>query len=255
MFHEGECMEQQVRSTIPQAAETVLDQSTHEVAQPQVTRQQLFDQMSLVAQAIAQTLGPRCEAVVYDLDAPEHKIAAISGDVTGRKVGGPMTEFTLRVLQSRVPGDEILTVESRSPQGRRIKSSSVVFREPDGRIFGALCINLDIEVMSQAADLLAELSQIPEPKKPPAEHVSAEPAELIAEMFREELSKRGLILETLKRDERIAIVQALRDEGVFNFKNASTIVADLLGVSRFTIYNYLNKNGLGTANARYSSES
>lgn len=248
-------MEQQGRSITAKAAETVPDRSPHEVVPPQLTRQQFFDQVSLVAQALTQTFGPRCEAVVYDLDAPGHRIIAISGDVTGRKVGDPMTEFTLRVLQSRAPGDEMLTVESRSPRSRRMKSTSVVFREPDGHIFGALCINLDIEVMSQATELLAELSRIPEPKKPTEEHFSAEPVELIAEMFREALSKRGLTLEALKRDERIEIVRALRDEGVFNFKNAPTIVADLLGVSRFTIYNYLNKDDSGTSDARYTNES
>ncbi len=90
------------------------------------------------------------------------------------------------------------------------------------------------------ADLLTELCRVPGTNKRIEEHFYDDPEEIIAEIIRDELSKQGKTLKHLKREGRIELIQALWDRGVFNMRNASPIIANLLGVSRFTIYNYLN---------------
>ena len=47
-------------------------------------------------------------------------------------------------------------------------------------------------------------------------------------------------LATLSREEKQELVQRLDDEGAFLLRRAADEVADAIGVSRFTIYNYLN---------------
>jgi hypothetical protein len=53
----------------------------------------------------------------------------------------------------------------------------------------------------------------------------------------------GQPLATLGREEKQALVQRLDDEGAFLLRRAADEVADAIGVSRFTIYNYLNARG------------
>ena len=53
----------------------------------------------------------------------------------------------------------------------------------------------------------------------------------------------GRPLDTLTREEKQELVQRLDDEGAFLLRRAADEVADAIGVSRFTIYNYLNARG------------
>ncbi len=47
-------------------------------------------------------------------------------------------------------------------------------------------------------------------------------------------------VSTLSRDEKQQVVRMLNDRGAFLIRGAVEEVADLMGVSRITIYNYLN---------------
>ena len=63
------------------------------------------DQMQLqvvasIAEGIARQFGEYCEVVVHSLENYENSIVAIeNGQVTGRPIGGPMTDFALTVLE------------------------------------------------------------------------------------------------------------------------------------------------------------
>ncbi|MEI6249733.1 MAG: helix-turn-helix domain-containing protein [Actinomycetes bacterium] len=50
----------------------------------------------------------------------------------------------------------------------------------------------------------------------------------------------GAGLEELSREEKQKAVKILEERGAFNLRGSVEDVADRLGVSRFTVYNYLN---------------
>jgi predicted transcriptional regulator YheO len=49
-------------------------------------------------------------------------------------------------------------------------------------------------------------------------------------------------LKLLNKEKKKALVVALHREGAFTAKNAANYVADVLDLSRATIYNYLKEN-------------
>lgn len=51
-----------------------------------------------VIDGLAETFGPTCEVVLHDYRRGEQSVAAVSGAVTGRKVGGALSEIGLAVL-------------------------------------------------------------------------------------------------------------------------------------------------------------
>jgi hypothetical protein len=53
-------------------------------------------------------------------------------------------------------------------------------------------------------------------------------------------SELGGTLASLSRERKQAAVRRLDDRGAFQLRRAVEEVADALGVSRFTVYNYLN---------------
>jgi HTH domain len=50
----------------------------------------------------------------------------------------------------------------------------------------------------------------------------------------------GAALDELTREDKQAAVQMLSDRGAFGLRRSVETVAEAMGVSRFTIYNYLN---------------
>jgi hypothetical protein len=50
----------------------------------------------------------------------------------------------------------------------------------------------------------------------------------------------GASLDDLTREDKQAAVQMLHDRGAFELRRSVEAVAEAMGVSRFTIYNYLN---------------
>ncbi|MCU1458431.1 MAG: hypothetical protein JWL73_2523 [Actinomycetia bacterium] len=55
----------------------------------------------------------------------------------------------------------------------------------------------------------------------------------------------GAPLVDLSREDKQEAVQLLRDRGAFRLRKSVESVADAMGVSRFTIYNYLNAENDG----------
>jgi predicted transcriptional regulator YheO len=53
------------------------------------------------------------------------------------------------------------------------------------------------------------------------------------------LKKEGLTLQTLDKEQKQELVHALYRVGAFESKNAANYIADVLQISRATLYNYL----------------
>jgi predicted transcriptional regulator YheO len=53
------------------------------------------------------------------------------------------------------------------------------------------------------------------------------------------LQKEGLTLKSLNREKTRDLIRALHADGAFKTKNAAVYIAEVLRLSRATIYNYL----------------
>jgi predicted transcriptional regulator YheO len=198
-----------------------------------------FGALSAICDAIAGLWGPGCEVVLHDFSDLDHSVVHVAGDVTGRTVGAPLTDLGLRVLTSGRPDQDTLFYHSKAPDGRLLKSVSVLLRaEPGGRIAGALCINVDIDGLNKAREVIAGMVAIPA-EEPVEERYPGEPREAIQMLANDILNERGWIAADLSREQRLEVVRALEQRGAFAYRSAPSIIAELLGISRYTVYNYL----------------
>ncbi|WP_426502107.1 helix-turn-helix transcriptional regulator [Dactylosporangium sp. McL0621] len=188
-----------------------------------------------VADGIAATFGPTCEVVLHDYRRGERSVVAVAGSVTGRAVGGALSEIGLAVLAQGDAAGNDLNYVSRTPDGRVVKSSTMPLRDPDGRVFGALCVNVDVTALRQAGDLLSALAGAV-PPQPPATTFTNDFEDVVDALVRAEELARGRPAAGLGRGERIALLRALDERGVFRVRNAVPRVADRLGVSRSAVY-------------------
>jgi predicted transcriptional regulator YheO len=184
---------------------------------------------------LTRSLGPRCEIVLHDYRIPDHSVVAVAGKVTERRVGSAMSEIGLSVLAEGQAAQHRLNYLAKAPNGRVINSSTIVLRDAAGKVFGALCINMDVTELRQAASVLGALIGDVAPPKPTT--FTDDIRDVIDVALRDEL--RGRAPAALSRDDRLQITRALDERGVFTIKRGMGQVAAALGVSRATAYECL----------------
>jgi predicted transcriptional regulator YheO len=202
----------------------------------------LLDTCKLMAKGIAATFGEYCEVVLHSLEDLDASVIAIeNGHVTGRAIGSPMTDFALSLLEkAKSSRDDIVeNYASHTVDGKRLKSTTVLIRNASGTPIGMLCINLNVS--APADNFLRSLYALTERSVGLAieEHYPHTARDLIETKFRDALSlisqKTGLSATEKNR----AVVEDLYRGGIFQVKSAVDIVADALGISRYTVYNYI----------------
>lgn len=206
---------------------------------------------------LGRSLPASSEVVLHDLSKLPNSIVAIHGDVTGRRVGDPATDLLLEatIAGSFSHNDAYETV---LPDGRRMRSTTMIIRDVSGNPAAALCINTDISVWVNvhriAEAMLGNTAYQPENRVPtvaplpPAavkETFARDVEELASQLLSTALAGAGVPVELMQKRHKIAVVRDLRARGMFLLRDAVEMVAGALNVTRFTIYNYLNELGDG----------
>ena len=214
----------------------------------------LIESLSLVVDGIAATFGPRCEVVLHDLSNLDRSIVKIAnGHVTGRSVGGSVTDQGLRDLRSGTR-DPILSYRSVTADGRSLKSTTILFRDGKGSPVAAVCINLDVTDILTLNRLIQDMFGLRElaHEEKQTETFERDVTSTLGEMAAKAIRGIGKQMHSLSKEERLGIVRELDHQGFFLIKGAIKILASKLKISKFTLYNYLDeiKNHTGSGAAR-----
>ncbi len=165
-----------------------------------------------VVGALGRLLGDKCEVVLHDLRAPESSIIAIAhGEITGRTVGDSSTNLALPVLKDPFGEHDKFNYRSVTRSGRTLKSSSVYFKDHEGRVFAALCVNYDISEMQIVANVLQEFTQTEYQEN---EHFANDINEVITRILEETFEANRTALLLNDKDERLNLIADLNDKGV-----------------------------------------
>lgn len=208
---------------------------------------------------LSQVLSSPSEVVLHDLRNIPNTVRKISGDVTGREIGDPPTDRLLEYLASGIT-DHRVGYRSNLPDGRQLRSTTLVFKDLRGEPAAALCFNSDVSswvtVRSMMDNLiLGSSNNINRAVSAPEsqEGISSRPVEEKDEYFPldvEDLAdhliegairKVGVPVEEMKKRHKVEVVQELEKRGFFLVKDSIDQIAHSLNVTRFTIYNYLNE--------------
>lgn len=187
-----------------------------------------------VAEAIQRLLHPYAEVVIHDIK--RNKIAAIFHPFSKRRVGDPslLTPEEMSELE-----DCIGPYEKLNWDGGKLKSMSSVIRDENDQVVGLLCINLDIskliKINQEILTFIQGVELIPQPKS----LFKDDWQEKINQYIHAYLNERHLNLESLTREEKKSLIEHLNKIRAFTGKNAAAYVAQIIGISRATVYNYL----------------
>ena len=186
------------------------------------------------AEAVSKLLGPKVEVVIHSLQT--ETVAHICNPFSKREVGDPsyMTELDFRA------GDSVLgPFERNNWDGRVIRSISAVLRDSEGAPAALACINFDVSDVRAAQNAIGALIGAP--------LSGEEPEALLKNDWHEKMNRyivgwcreRGLAVDSLSRDDRRELLDAIDRTDGLREKHAASYIARVLGVSRATVYNDL----------------
>lgn len=213
-------------------------------------RKTLVSALHAIVKMLGGIVGPHIEVVLHDLTNPEASVVAIAnGHVSGRAVGdsilgGPKGDkgFAAATAALSVRGEAVHSViegySTLSDDNRPLQSATVVFRDEAGDPYVALCLNADMSSFELAH---AWLGQLLKPIAQLAQPANAKPEmdTLMQEIISDAVRRTGKPISMMNKREKTRAVQAMQQRGLFIVKGGVERAAAALGVSRFTIYNYL----------------
>ena len=193
-----------------------------------------------VVQDLAVYLGSSYEIVLHSLEDYDHSVIAIvNGAHTGRTVGAPITDLALDMLDVLSQGKPSTAYFSTNKKGEPLRSTTIAIRGEHDRIVGLLCINLYLN--TPLSEILADLTpdRFAGVSAPARETFASNTGELIEAALDDIRARVTQDASILPSNKNKAIVEELYDKGMFRLKDAVVIAADLLGISKNTIYMHI----------------
>ena len=206
-----------------------------------------------LAHALALQFGSSCEVVVHDLESadPSHSIVAIeNGHVTGRKLGDGPSHVVLEALHA---GDakleDRLAYLTKTADGKILKSSTVFIRDERGRAVGIFAVNYDITILRAMGDTIAEVvgTEPSAPREP--EPIVRSVADLLDDLIEQSVQLVGTPVALMSKEEKIRAIRYLNDTGAFLITKSGPKVCKFFGISKYTLYSYLDEARAGEKDA------
>jgi predicted transcriptional regulator YheO len=202
---------------------------------------------------IADIIGSNCEVLLHDIVDVENSVIAIrNGYISGRYLGCPLTDLGFKLLENKtyLQHNALINYRSRNDRGENLISSTYYIKDETGSLVGMLCVNILHSPDNQSHKILSEYplkslfnnaAQIDssDHHEEITESLSTSLDNVVDTGVQNLIAKYNVAVDRMSAEEKCAIVQELRENGIFKIKGAITKVAAILKTSDSTIYRYL----------------
>lgn len=218
----------------------------------------LINRYSILVDFLGKVLESDYEIALHEINLEKQTLALVNisnGQVSGRKVGAPVTGLALKMIKDKVyeKHNYILNYKGISNSGKELRCSTIFIKDDDGTLIGMLCINFDdsryLELSRQVISLcqsnilgqetnedLIGTDVLPDTVESFPHTID----EVIDDTMRSIPESNGVAPERLTPSEKIRIVDILNQRGIFLLKGSVSEVSKKLCCSEPTIYRYLN---------------
>ncbi len=200
-----------------------------------------------IAEVIVKTFGEDCEVVLHDLEHPQQSVVYTANNrVTGRQVGQSFDHLVPQVILSKkLDNDVVANYYFHTEDGRLIKSSTVLLKDFQGKVVGAMCINIDTTPITRQMEWLQSMipSEGEELTASSPSEVAPEEVTHVSEVVTELIDKiiGDKDISRLRREEKLELIRFMDQRGIFLMKGAVDLVGNRMGISRVTVYSYIDE--------------
>ena len=192
---------------------------------------------------IQNLIGDNCEIVVNDFrKGPEGEIVySINSEISNRIIGDhPRGAMFLHF------GKDINTLEDNyvffynGYNNKKFKSSTTLISDKEDKVIGSICINLDVTETLNISSILNSFLKTPEEKN--TKEVSINNIDDVLIHYIDEVENLiGKKMILMNKEEKIKSLAFLDQKGIMKIAKANVILCEKFGISKFTLYNYLDE--------------
>ena len=204
-----------------------------------------LETLKQIADGIAAQFGSNCEVVIHEVNSSrmDHSIVYIvNGHVSGRKVGDGASQVVLeQMLNHDAQPRDHLGYLTKTPEGKILKSSSLYIRNSRGVVVAILSINYDVSALTMIRQTIDAMLST-------HDQVQAEPERIINvnnvldELVEQSVALVGKPVALMNKDDKIKAIRFLSDAGAFLVTKSGDKVAKYFGISKYTLYSYIDAN-------------
>lgn len=198
-----------------------------------------------LAHGVAKQFGSGCEVVVHEIseNSLNHSIVAIeNGHVTGRKIGDGPSQVVLEQLGKRIDAEQAqdhFCYLTKTPDGRVLKSTTIYIRDAQGQVAALFCINFDISALSMVNTAIGALIE-PEAEQKEPDRIPQNVSELLDDLIDKAVALVGKPVALMTKDDRVRAIQFLNQSGAMLITKSGDRIAKHFGISKYTLYSYLD---------------
>ena len=192
-----------------------------------------------LAETVADLIGPHCEVVIHSFENIEKSVVKIiNGHHTGRTLNSPVTDLGLKMLRLYEQTGECVSKSyfTNAKSGGLMKSTTCILKNPSEEAIGMFCVNINLSV--PFPELIQTLMPINEQAAVvinQAENFGANAKEVIEKAIVHAEQEVDAMQTGLKNRNK-NIIQVLHENGIFELKEATIIVAESLKITRHAVY-------------------
>jgi predicted transcriptional regulator YheO len=205
-----------------------------------------LDFLKRLAKGISAQFGRNCEVVIHDLSSGniDYPIIFIeNGDVTHRTTSTSASRVVLNALKHVSDLSDSLEDKldylTKTYDGKILKSSTIYIRDNDKKPIGIFSINYDITELTIAKNCLDSLINTKESIED-VDKIPQNVNQLLDDLLEESVKRIGKPVALMTKEQKIEAVQFLNDAGAFLITKAGDKTASFLGISKYSIYNYID---------------
>ena len=207
-----------------------------------------LDFLKRLAKGISAQFGRNCEVVIHDIssgDADYPIIFIENGHVTHRTISTNASRVVLNALKHTSDSlEDELNYITKTHDGKVLKSSTIYIRDNENKPIGIFSINYDITELTIAKNCIDSLISHKEDIED-ANKIPQNVNQLLDDLLDESVKKIGKPVALMSKEEKIEAIQFLNDAGAFLITKAGDKIANFFGISKYSIYNYIDiKNKL-----------
>ncbi|MFK3989276.1 MULTISPECIES: helix-turn-helix transcriptional regulator [unclassified Psychrobacter] len=196
-----------------------------------------------LADTIADLIGPHCEIVIHSFASFEQSVVKIvNGHHTGRTVYSPITDVGLKMLSQFKKTGEVAPKSyfTTSKGGALLKSTTCVLAGEAGKPIGLFCINMNLscpfpEIIQTLMPDMASLHTSVN------ENFSSSATDVIEQALDNAVLEVDNDPSVNQKGRNKAITKVLLENEIFEFKEATAMVSEHLGITRHAIYKYIRE--------------
>lgn len=206
-----------------------------------------LDFLTRLSKALAKQFGSNCEVVIHDFKEGnlDSSITAIeNGHVTHRKVGDQPSIEVLEDLSKKPEEIEDRLGYLTEADGKMIKSSTVYIRDEDGNVSGSFGINYDISPMILFEKQLQDFVKVEQEEEKESKYPYHDVNSMLDDLIKRAVKLVGRPVAYMTREDKIKAIQYLNEHGAFLITKSGDRISKYFGISKYTMYSYLDMEKL-----------